>query len=115
VKGLLSGRVNEVLGEAGFFVLLVEFGNYRGGDVVVPVITLASCERSEKERIVRAEVYTTTVGFSFPGTPEGERGCYACAAAVVAALGEDPTLGGVADRAEITGKKYAPPRAGLKG
>ncbi|MDR0582920.1 MAG: hypothetical protein LBG57_01020 [Treponema sp.] len=26
------------------------------------------------------------------------------------ALGENPTLGGIADRAELTGKKYVPPK-----
>jgi hypothetical protein len=110
VKGLLLGRVNELLGEAEFAVPLVEFGRYRGGDVVVPVVGLSTGERMEKERIVRAEVYSLTIGFVVPDMPEGERRCYAYAAAVATALGEDPTLDGVADRAEMTGKRYDPPK-----
>jgi hypothetical protein len=31
VKRLLSGRVNEILGEAEYPIPPVEFGNYRGG------------------------------------------------------------------------------------
>jgi hypothetical protein len=110
VKRLLSGRVNELLGEAEFLVPPVEFGRYRGGDVAVPAIGLAAGERTEKERIVRAEVYSLTIGFSVPDIPNGERRCYAYAAAVTTALGEDPTLGGAVDWAELTGKKYAPPK-----
>lgn len=116
VKALLAGRVNELLGEAGFFIPLVEFGNCRSGSVVVPVVVLAACERSEKERIIRADAYTLTVAFAAPEQPEGERACYAYAAAVIAAVEEDPTVGGVVDRAEVTGKKYVPPQhAGTGG
>jgi hypothetical protein len=110
VKGLLSGRVNERLGEAVFAVPPIELGRYRGGDVAVPVIGLSTGERTEKERIVRAEVYSLTIAFAVPEMPEGERRCYAYAAAVETALGEDITLGGVADRAELMGKRYSPPK-----
>jgi hypothetical protein len=110
VKRLLSGRVNELLGEAEFPVPPVEFGRYRGGDVAVPVIGLSGGERTEKERIVRAEAYGLTIAFVVPEMPEGERRCYAYAAAVATALGEDTTLGGVVDRAELTGKRYSPPK-----
>jgi hypothetical protein len=51
-----------------------------------------------------------SVTFTAPELPEGERNCYAYAAAVGAALGEDMTLGGVADRAVLVGKKYTPPK-----
>jgi hypothetical protein len=110
VKRLLSGRVNELLGEAEFAVPPVEFGRYRGGDVTVPAIGLSSGERTEKERVVRAEVYSLTINFSVPERPEGERRCYAYAAAVATALGEDITLGGVVDRAELVGKRYNLPK-----
>jgi hypothetical protein len=110
VKRLLSGRVNELLEAAEFPVPLVEFGRYRGGDVAVPVIELSGGERTEKERIVRAEAYGLTIAFVVPEMPEGERRCYAYAAAVATALGEDTTLGGVVDRAELTGKRYSPPK-----
>jgi hypothetical protein len=107
VKRLLSGRVNELLGEAAFPVPAIEFGRYRGGDVAVPVIGLSGGERTEKERIVRVEVYSLIIAFVVPEMPEGERRCYAYAAAVATALGEDPTLGGVVDRAELTGSGIA--------
>jgi hypothetical protein len=110
VKSLLSGRVNELLGETENPVPPVDFGNYRGGSVVVPVIALSTCERSEKERIVRRDAYTLTIAFTVPEWPEGERNCYAYASTVAAALRENPTLGGVVDRAELTGKKYMPPK-----
>jgi hypothetical protein len=110
VKKLLSGRVNELVGETEYPIPLVEFGNYRGGSTVVPVITLSTCERSEKERIIRLDAYTLTITFSIPEHPDGERNCYAYAGAVAAALGEDPALGGVASRAELVGKKYSPPK-----
>jgi hypothetical protein len=126
VKKLLIGRVNELLGETGqsSFTGLstefcqsqnssippIEFGTYQGGSAVVPVIALSTCERSEKERIVRLDAYTLTITFAVPEIPEGERNCYAYAASVTTALGEDPTLGGAADRAELTGKKYTPPK-----
>jgi hypothetical protein len=115
VKRLLVGRVNELLGEAEVPVPPVEFGRYRGGDVAVPVIGLSGGERTEKERIIRAEVYSLTIAFVGPEMPEGERRCYAYAAAVATALGEDPTLDGAVDRAELTGKKYMPPKQPGRG
>jgi hypothetical protein len=111
VKRLLSGRVNELLEETEYPVIPpIEFGSYRGGSVVVPVISLSSCERSEKERIVRLDAYTLTIVFTVPEWPGGERNCYAYASMVATALRENPTLSGVADWAELTGKKYVPPK-----
>jgi hypothetical protein len=110
VKKLLTGRVNELLGETEYPIPPVEFGSYRGGSFTAPVICLSTCERSEKERIVRLDVYTLTVTFTVPEHPEGERNCYAYASSVATALRENPTLGGAADRAVLTGKKYVPPK-----
>jgi hypothetical protein len=110
VKMLLSGRVSELLGEMEYPMPAIEFGDYRGGSVVVPVIGLSTCERSEKERIIRLDAYSLTVTFTVPEMPEAERDCYAYAASVAVALRENPTLGGVADRAIVTGKKYIPPK-----
>jgi hypothetical protein len=115
VKKLLVGRVNELLGETEYPIPPIEFGTYRGGSAIVPAITLSACERSEKERIVRLDAYTLTIAFTVPEHPTGERNCYAYAAAVATALGEDPTLGGVADRAELAGKKYSPPKCAGMG
>jgi hypothetical protein len=110
VKKLFSGRVNELLGETEYPIPPVEFGNYRGGSVIVPAITLSTCERSEKERIIRLDTYTLTIAFTVSEHPAGERNCYAYAAAIGRALSEDPALGGAADRVELMGKKYTPPK-----
>jgi hypothetical protein len=110
VKKLLSGRVNELLGEMEYPIPPIEFGGYRGSSAVVPVIALSACEHSEKERIIRLDAYAMTIAFTVPEHPAGERNCYAYAAAIGRALSEDPALGGVADRAALTGKKYAPPK-----
>ena len=110
VKRLLAGRVNELLGEMEFAVPLVEFGKFSGGNVVVPIITLSSCERTEKERIILLDAYSLTVTFNVPETAESELFCYAYAAAVCKALEENPTLCGVADRVVVSGKKYVPPK-----
>jgi hypothetical protein len=110
VKKLLFGRVNELLGEIEYPIPPIEFGNYRDGSVIVPVIALSTCERTKKERIIRLDAYTLTIILNAPEYPEGERNCYAYASAVATALGENPTLGGVAGRAELAGKNYTPPK-----
>jgi hypothetical protein len=110
VRKMLTGRVNEILGNCQYIIPVIEFGEYRGSTVVVPVITLAGCEQSEKERIIRLDVYSLTVVFSLHEIPESELFCYAYSAATDMALKEDVTLGGVADRAVITGKKYVLPK-----
>jgi hypothetical protein len=120
VKRLLAGRVNELLGETEYPIPPIEFDNYRGASTVVPAITLSTCERSEKERIVLLDAYTLAITFTVPEYPSdqrsvGERNCYAYAASVATALGEDPTLGGTVDRAELTGKKYSPPKCAGTG
>jgi hypothetical protein len=110
LKSLLTGRVNELLGETEYSIPPIEFGNYRGGSAVVPVIALSTCERTEKERIVRLDAYSLTITFTVPEQPAGERDAYAYAWAVAAALKENPALGGAVGRAELTGKKYALPK-----
>ena len=77
---------------------------------MVPVISLSTCERTEKERIIRLDAYTLTITLNVPEHPEGERNCYAYAWAAATALGENPTLGGIVGRAVLTGKKYVPPK-----
>jgi hypothetical protein len=108
------------LGETAYPIPPIEFSNYRGGSVVVPAINLSTCERSEKERIIRLDIYTLTITFAVPEHPSdqrsvGERNCYVYASSVAAALSEDPTLGGIVDRAELTGKKYTPPKCAGTG
>jgi hypothetical protein len=115
VRGLLTRRVNEVLSNWQFLISLFEFSEYQGGSAVVPVITLSSCERTEKERIIRLDAYSMTITFTLAEKPESEMFCYAYAAAVCKALGENPTLGGVVDKSAVTGKKYTPPKKAYGG
>jgi hypothetical protein len=110
VKKFLSGQVNELLGEIEYPIPPIEFGNYWGGSVIAPVIALSTCERTEKERIIRLDAYTLTITFTVPEYPEGKRNCYAYASSVDTALRENPTLGGIVDRVILTGKKYIPPK-----
>ena len=110
VRKLLTGKVNELLGEMENPIPLIEFSEYRGGSVVVPVINVASCELKEKERIIRQEAYNLTITFIFPDTPESELYCYAYSGAVGRAVYDDPALGGVVGRAVVTNKKYIKPK-----
>ena len=109
-RKMLTGRVNELLGESEYQIPLVEFGNYQSGNSIAPGITLSSCERTEKERIIRLDSYSLTITFSLPEMPESELYCYAYSGAVSRAVYDDPTLGGVVDRAVVTGKKYLAPK-----
>jgi hypothetical protein len=110
VKRLLTDRVNEILRNEEFNVPYIEFGNYQGEGTVTPAVTLNSCEKSEKERIIRLDAYTLTISFSIPEKIETETQCYAYTSAVCTTLKENPTLGGVAERAVVTGEKYVPPK-----
>ena len=110
VRGLLTGRVNELLRGIDFSVPIIEFGEHSCGYAVAPVITLNTCERTEKERIIRQDAYSLTITFSLPETPESELHCYAYAGAVSKAVYEDPCLSGVVDKAIVTGKVYKFPK-----
>lgn len=110
VRGLLTGRVNEIINGWNFFLPLVEFSDYCGSSAITPVITLSSCEQTEKDRIIKLDTYSMIISFSIPETTDSELYCYAYANAFSKALGEDVTLGGVVDRAVITNKKYVPPK-----
>jgi hypothetical protein len=106
IRELLTGRVNEYLGRLRFQIPLIEFKETMGGDGVCPVLRLRTCERTEKERILRLDAYTVEIEFTANGE-DGELFCYAYGAAVDWALKADSTLGGAAVRALITGKHYA--------
>jgi len=110
VRGLLSGQVNAILHDCEFIVPVIEFGEYCGDSVATPVIELASCEQTEKERIIRLDAYSLTIVFSLPPSPESELHCYAFAGAIGKAVFTNPTLGGVADWCSVTGKKFIPPK-----
>jgi len=111
VRGLLSGKVNELLGDLQFSIPLIEFSGYRGADVVVPAVALSSCEQSEKERIIRLDAYSLTITFSLPENEDSEFFCYAYGSVVSKAIELNPTLGGLVDRAVVSWKKYNQPKA----
>ena len=110
VRFLLIGRVNEILSAWEFVVPVIEFGNIGSMYAVAPVVSLSGCEQTEKERIIRLDAYSLAVNFTLQEHEDGELFCYAYSAAFGKALGEDVTLGGVAERAVITNKKYIPPK-----
>jgi hypothetical protein len=116
VKSVLSESVNDLLCDMQYPLPPVEWGDYCGAaaspveTAVVPAVALSACERTEKERIVQVEAYSLTVTFTLPETPESELHCYAYSGAVTRALHDNPTLGGVVDRAVITAKKYISPK-----
>jgi hypothetical protein len=125
IRKMLAGRVNEFLEETEYSIPTIEFGQSgftglspefrHSRNSTMPSIGLSTCERTEKERIIGMDAYTLTIAFTVPEHPDGERCCYAYTAAVATVLGEDPTLGGVADRVELTGKKYSPPKCAGTG
>jgi len=110
VREFLTGRVNELLREDEFSVPVIEFGNYGCGYGVSPAVSLVSCEKTEKERIIRLDAYALTITFDLPESTESESQCYAYCAAVCKAVKENPTLGGIADRARVIEEKYIPPK-----
>jgi hypothetical protein len=110
IKRLLTGRVNEILQQWEIVVPIIEFSAIGSNYAATPVINLSTCELTEKERIIRLDAYTLTITFSLQEHEDGELYCYAYSSAVCKAINENPTLGGVADRAVVTGKKYLPPK-----
>ncbi|MDR2541913.1 MAG: hypothetical protein LBC80_00460 [Treponema sp.] len=111
VRGLITGRVNEIMLNWNFIIPLFEFCSYKGSTAITPTITLVSCEQTEKERIIKLDTYSMTISISTPENPESELYCYGYVYAFEKALNEDVTLGGIADRAVIVNKKYVPPKA----
>ena len=61
VRGLLTGRVNEILANWKFLIPPIEFGSIGNGYAVAPVVSLSSCERTEKERIIHVDAYSVPV------------------------------------------------------
>ena len=110
VKKILDGRVNEIMRDWDYLMPVIDFKSVGGSYAVAPVVSLSSCERTEKERIIRLDAYSLSVSFTLEEHEDGELYCYGYAYAFGKALGEDITLGGIADRAVLTGKKYVPPK-----
>jgi len=113
VKEIILGRVNEIFSNYDILTPIIEFGKYNRA--VVPAITLTGCETTEKERIVKLDAYTLTVSCTVPDTPDSEIFCYGYNHAFCKAVGENPTLGGIVDRATVTERKYTPPKIAGSG
>ena len=109
VWALLLGRVNQILMELKLPVPVIEYGEYSGAFVTVPLVILRQCERTEKERIICIDAFTLEISFNPGEKPETERYCYAYSAAVSKAIKENPTLGGVVETIRISWKRYVPP------
>jgi hypothetical protein len=109
-RKLLTDKCNELLGSVEYVIPLVEFSNYGGSTAVVPSLTLSTCELSDKERIVRLAAYSLSITFNVPEHPDSELHNYIYAWAVCRAIEQNPTLGGVADRAVVAAKKFIPPK-----
>ena len=115
VKRLLDGRVNEIFNDWELLIPVVEFSKFQNKFVVSPVVSLSTCERTEKERLIKIDVYSVSITFTLQEHEDGELYCYGYAYAFEKALKENVSLGGIADRAVITGKKYVPPKKPLCG
>ncbi|MDR0908723.1 MAG: hypothetical protein LBM77_03055 [Spirochaetaceae bacterium] len=83
---------------------LLDFEACFGSGTVRPEVTVVSCERNKKERIVQVDAYLVEIVIETTDEAAGFR----YAAAFDEALASNSTMGGVADRAVIVGKKYSP-------
>jgi len=110
VRGLLLGRVNELLRELQFYIPVIEFGKSSDWSSVDPLVSLSGCEQSEKERLIKVDAYSLTITFNIPEFDDSQLYCYAYTAAVCKAFEENPTLGGVVSRAVVSSKKYTQPK-----
>ena len=110
IRGLMTGRVNEIFSDWEILLPVIEFSEFQNKFVVSPVVTLSTCERTEKERIIKQDAYFLTITFTLKEHEDGELYCYGYAYAFEKALGENVTLGGIVDRAVVINKKYVPPK-----
>jgi hypothetical protein len=110
VRGLLTGRVNEILREMELNIPAIELGDYEGGDAVVPVVLLNSCESTEKERLLRWDAYNVSIFFQIAEASDSELYCYAYSFAICKALIENPALDGVAEDVGVKSKTYGQPK-----
>lgn len=110
VRNILKGRVNEIINDWAENLPVIEFGNYQGDKVIIPIITLADCEQTEKDRIIKLDVYNLTIDIFLPEMQEGEYFCYIYNAAIALAFCQNPTLNGIANMVTPVKKKYNPPK-----
>ena len=110
LRGILAGRVNQIFSNWDLIIPIIDFGSFKVKYAVAPVVSLSGCERTEKERIINQDSYTASIAFTLQEHEDGELYCYGYAYAFEKALKENVILGGIADRAVITDKKYFPPK-----
>ena len=110
IRKLLTCQVNEVLGAMEWNIPLFEISEYRGSIVVVPMILLKKCERTEKERIIKLDTYSVQIKFNVLDFPESENNCYAYSYAISKIIDENPTLNEIVTKAEITSKEIIHPK-----
>ena len=107
---LLDEPVNYFLQEMELNAPPLDVCGKPGGEAVYPDVFLSECERTEKERIIRIDAYSVSITFPVPDSEEADVYCFAYAAAFEKALDTNPTLGGLVNRAVLTGKKYTRPK-----
>jgi hypothetical protein len=107
---LLDEPVNDLLQELELKAPPLDVCGKPGGSAVYPDVFLSECERTEKERIIRIDAYSVSITFPVPDSEEADVYCFAYAAAFEKALDRTPTLGGMVNRAMLTGKKYIRPK-----
>ena len=110
VKNLFTVQVNEILNNWNFLIPLFEFSDYGGLSAITPVISISSCEQTEKERIIKIDAYSMVITINVPETNDSELFCYGYKSAFDKALSLDKTLGGIVTCATITNTKYLPPK-----
>jgi hypothetical protein len=110
VMRLLDEPVNYYLAEMDMIVPRIDVCGMPGREDICPQIVLTSCERFEKERIVRLDAYSLTITFEVPDSEEAESQSYAYGAAFERALDSDPTLQDTASRILLVHKKYIAPK-----
>jgi hypothetical protein len=110
VMRMLGIGVNELLEDWDMTAPLLDHGGNPGGVYIAPKVELTSCERTEKERIIRIDAYTVTITFAVPESEYADEYCYAYSNAVDQVLAKDCSLDGTADRTVVTHKKFIPPK-----
>ena len=106
IQDLLTDKVNEILSDMQFPIPLIDFSNNGTDKVIIPSLTLTSCDFAEKEYAMGLCTYLLNITFDVSDMKDSELCYYVYAAAVEKAIKEDVTLGGFAKLVVFSGKKY---------
>ena len=110
VKKLLSETVNRYFEKLEYQLSMIEFNNYANRYFITPTITITGCEQTEKERVIKLNVFSLTITCNIPEMPESGLYSFAYLAGIRKAVMENPTLNGVVDRAVLTSEKIIQPK-----